>query len=56
MMIMTVPVVTALEQAICFHHYQGAIPSPGHCKNQSIQQTLSEVRGWEAFFDTLVGR
>lgn len=55
MMILTVPMVSLLEQAICIRYYHGDIPNPDLCKIPPIQRTLAEIRGWTAFFETLAG-
>lgn len=54
-MIITVPMVSVLEQGVCLRYYRGDIPSPEHCKILPIQRTLAEVRGWVASFETLAG-
>jgi hypothetical protein len=58
-MILTVPMVSLLEQAICqryYHnaHWTGSLDSD-ICGVPQIQRTLAQVRGWKAFFDTLSG-
>ncbi|KAK2603984.1 hypothetical protein QQS21_003820 [Conoideocrella luteorostrata] len=53
MMITTVPMVSVLEQAVCIRYYHGDLPNPDLCKISPIQQTLAEVRGWMASFETL---
>lgn len=53
MMIITVPMVSILEQAICTRYYGGDISTPDVCKIAPIQRSLSEVRGWTASFETL---
>ncbi|KIW29217.1 uncharacterized protein PV07_05044 [Cladophialophora immunda] len=53
MMILTVPMVSLLEQAICTRYYHGDISNPDLCKIAPIQRTLAEVRGWTASFETL---
>lgn len=55
MMIMTVPMVSVLEQAVCVRYYHGDIPNPNGCKIPPIQQTLAEIRGWTASFETFAG-
>ncbi|KAI1740716.1 major facilitator superfamily domain-containing protein [Xylaria scruposa] len=52
-MIITVPMVSVLEQAVCFRYYHGDITNPELCKVLPIQRTLAEVRGWTGFFETL---
>lgn len=55
-MILHVPMVSLLEQAICHRNFpqdQWATLSPDVCKVASVQRSLAEVRGWKAFFDTL---
>lgn len=59
-MILAVPMVSLLEQAICqryYHHdnWTGSFDSD-MCKVPAIQRSLAQVRGWKAFFDTLSGR
>ena len=58
-MILTVPMVSLLEQAICQRYYHpgrwtGSLHSDA-CKVPAIQRNLAQVRGWKAFFDTLSG-
>ncbi|CVK99414.1 uncharacterized protein FMAN_02256 [Fusarium mangiferae] len=52
MMILTVPMVSALEHAICARHYHDNIPTSELCKAPVIQRKLSEIRGWAASFET----
>ncbi|KAG5770488.1 hypothetical protein H9Q72_002653 [Fusarium xylarioides] len=52
MMILTVPMVSALEHAICARHYHDNIPTSELCKAPAIQRELSEIRGWAASFET----
>ncbi|KAF5530150.1 major facilitator superfamily transporter [Fusarium mexicanum] len=52
MMILTVPMVSALEYAICVRHYHDEIPTSELCKAPSIQRSLAEIRGWAASFET----
>ncbi|KAF9765340.1 hypothetical protein IL306_002428 [Fusarium sp. DS 682] len=52
MMILTVPMVSALEHAVCIRHHHGTIPSDDLCKAPSVQRSLAEIRGWAASFET----
>ncbi|KAK4452014.1 hypothetical protein QBC34DRAFT_456941 [Podospora aff. communis PSN243] len=53
-MVITVPMVSVLERGVCLRYYpHGGIPGPEHCKILPIQQTLAEIRGWMASFETL---
>ena len=62
--ILTVPLVSLLERAICENYYrqhdQIALSSLGFidealCKIPAIQGELAKLRGWKAFFETLSG-
>ncbi|CAG9942013.1 unnamed protein product [Clonostachys rosea f. rosea IK726] len=53
MMIITVPMVSILEHSLCMRHYHGEIPDADACKIPPIQQSLAEVRGWTASFETI---
>lgn len=53
MMIITVPMVSILEHSLCVHHYHGEIPAADACKIPPIQQSLAEVRGGTASFETI---
>jgi hypothetical protein len=55
MMIITVPMVSSLEHSLCMRHYHGEIPDADACKIPPIQQSLAEVRGWTASFETIAG-
>ncbi|KAF5706316.1 major facilitator superfamily transporter [Fusarium mundagurra] len=52
MMILAVPMVSALEYAICARHFHDNIPTPELCKAPSIQRNLAEIRGWTVSFET----
>lgn len=54
-MIITVPMVSVLEQGVCMRYHHGDIPNPDLCKILPVQQILAEVRGWMALFETLAG-
>lgn len=55
MMVINVPMVSILEQAVCLRYYHGDIPNPDLCKTPPIQRSLAEIRGWMAAFETLAG-
>ncbi|KAI1391824.1 uncharacterized protein F4822DRAFT_106113 [Hypoxylon trugodes] len=52
-MITTVPMVSVLENAVCFEYYGGNIPQSDLCKIPPVQKILAEVRGWMASFETI---
>jgi hypothetical protein len=62
--ILTVPLISHFERSICLQYYdrqnatldlaQGVVVE-SDCKIQLIQSELARIRGWKAFFDTLVG-
>lgn len=55
MMIITVPMVAVLEQAVCSRYHHGDITNPDLCKTPPVQRTLAEIRGWTASFETFAG-
>ena len=62
--VLTVPLVSLLERAICENYYHGhdriTLSNLGSvdealCKIPAIQGELAKLRGWKAFFETLSG-